>query len=240
MRGLAKVNTPGETVTSNQEFKYAGFWNRFVALIIDMVVVSFIVFPFAVVIGIFAPKSFLVQVPFNLFTTTETLSKQPAQVVTHSDGSTSIVEEAIERDRVMGMWINYYRVKLTKTDGNIKKSRILIDRNTHMAIKETTSGDIEFYVIFIYWILLESSSWQASIGKRVMGLKVVTLDGSRPDLFQSAARNLLKIVSAITLFIGFMMAGWTARKQALHDMAARMLVIKEGASQKEGLSQHGM
>jgi len=214
-------------MANEQEFNYAGFWNRFIALIIDMLVVSLLVFPFAFVIGMIAPESFLVEVPFGLFTSTETVSQSPDTVVKHADGSTSVVEKSIQRDRVIGMWTNYYAVKLTRTDGKTEKTRTLIDPKTRLAIKKTTSGDIEFIVIFIYWILLEASVWQASVGKKMMRLKVVNLDGSRPNVFQSAARNLLKVLSGITLFIGFMMAGWTSRKQALHDMAAQMLVIKQ-------------
>lgn len=214
-------------MSDNQEVKYAGFWNRFVALIIDMIVVSLLVFPFAFVIGMIAPDSFLVKVPFGLFTTTETLSKSPDSVVRHTDGSTSVVEKSIQRDRVIGMWSNYYRVKVTKTDGKTDKTRTLIDPKSQLPIKKTTSDDIEFYVIFIYWIFLEASVWQASLGKKIMRLKVINLDGSRPNVYQCTARNLLKFLSGMILFIGFMMAGWTARKQALHDMVAHMLVIKQ-------------
>ena len=49
---------------------YAGFWRRFAAFIIDNIAVSLIVFPFAMAIALISPKSLLVQVPFDLFTTT--------------------------------------------------------------------------------------------------------------------------------------------------------------------------
>ena len=62
-----------------------------------------------------------------------------------------------------------------------------------------------------------------------MGLKVVTDTGEKPDLAQCAARNLLKILSGITLFIGFFMSGWTDKKQALHDKIPSMLIIKNKA-----------
>lgn len=71
-----------------------------------------------------------------------------------------------------------------------------------------------------------------------MGLQVVTIDGGRPNIFQSTARNVLKILSAITLFIGFMMAGWTDKKQALHDKIPRMFVIKIIPKQHEQQDSH--
>lgn len=203
-------------MTDFQRIQFAGFWLRVFAFAIDSIVVSLIVFPFAVIIGLIAPNAILVEVPFNLFTTTTTVAADKDKHV------------SIERDDVLGLWTNYYKVTNKKnTNGNTSQSRQLIDPVTRLNIRKTTSGDIQFYVIFIYWILLEASVWQASVGKKIMGLQVVTRDGSRPTIYQCIARNLLKILSGITLFIGFMMAGWTDKKQALHDKIAGMLVIKK-------------
>jgi len=54
---------------------------------------------------------------------------------------------------------------------------------------------------------------------------VTTAEGGKPSYPRSLTRNLLKVVSVLTLMIGFMLAGWTRRKQALHDMIARCLVV---------------
>ena len=45
---------------------FGGFWNRFIALVIDIIVVSLIVFPFALVVGLVSPNYILVEVPFDL------------------------------------------------------------------------------------------------------------------------------------------------------------------------------
>jgi uncharacterized RDD family membrane protein YckC len=209
------------------ELKYAGFWIRFVAFIVDAVVVSIIVFPFALAVALVSPNSILVEVPFGLFTTTETIREEPETTKEHSDGSTSIVQASIVKEEVLGLWSNYYKVQETRSKGETESSKSLIDPDNEYVIHKTTSSDIEFYVIFLYWIILEGSIWQASIGKRIMGIKVITSDGGRPSIFQAAARNLLKILSGIIIFIGFMMAGWTSKKQALHDMIPSMLVVKE-------------
>ena len=206
-------------MTEFQRDMFAGFWLRFVAFIIDITVVRLLVFPFAILLGLVAPKFILVEVPFGLFTTTTTVSE-----VNNS-------RPAIEKDDVLGLWTYYYKLQenSVKVDDEVKFSRVLIESEMQNEIKKTTSGDIESYVIFLYWILLEASIWQASVGKRIMGLKVVTDTGEKPDLAQCAARNLLKILSGITLFIGFFMAGWTDKKQALHDKIPSMLIIKNKA-----------
>ena len=197
--------------------EYAGFWNRLVAFWIDLTVVSLIVFPFALLIGLFFPNAILVEVPFELFTTTTTVSRDIEN------------NESIEKDELLGLLINYYKTKveIDEETGNCSTTRDLIDPVSKSAIKKTTSTDIEFHVIFIYWILLEASVWQASLGKKIMGLQVITEDGERPDIFQCASRNLLKVLSGIILFFGFLMAGWTDKKQTLHDKISNTLIVKK-------------
>lgn len=206
--------------------KFAGFWNRFIALIFDVIIVSLIVFPFALVIGLISQNLVLVEVPFGLFTTTETVREMPETIKKYADGSTSVVLTSIVKENVLGLWENHYKMQTNSSKGNAEFSKELIDPNSGMKIKKTSSSDIEFYVIFIYWILLENSIWQASIGKKIMGIKVTTSDGGRPNFFQTVSRNLLKILSGLILFFGFMMAGWSTKKQALHDKIPNMLVIK--------------
>jgi uncharacterized RDD family membrane protein YckC len=79
---------------------------------------------------------------------------------------------------------------------------------------------------WLYFALMESSGWQATVGKKMIGLKVTTLDGQRIGFGRATGRYFGKIVSALILGIGFLMAGWTERKQALHDMMAGTLVIR--------------
>ncbi len=60
-----------------------------------------------------------------------------------------------------------------------------------------------------------------------MGLKVTDMNGWKISFLRALGRNLAKFISAIILMIGYFMAGFTAKKQALHDMIARTLVIQE-------------
>ena len=205
-------------MTDYQRDNFAGFWLRFVAFIIDLLVVALIVFPFAAIIGLVAPKYILVEVPFGLFTTTTVVSEAQGE------------QPKIEKDDVLGLWTNYYKLKeASSKDGKVVFNRVLIEPEMKNEIRKTTSSNIESYVIFLYWILMEASIWQASVGKRMMGLKVVNSEGDKPSWPEAAARNVLKVLSGVILFIGFFMAGWTDKKQALHDKISGMLVVKESS-----------
>lgn len=85
---------------------------------------------------------------------------------------------------------------------------------------------INFGIPISYFALMESSSLQATLGKKLVGLKVTDLAGNRISLGRAVGRFLGKILSMMTLYIGFMMAGWTRKKQALHDMVAGTLVVR--------------
>ncbi|NBZ87453.1 RDD family protein [Stagnihabitans tardus] len=79
----------------------------------------------------------------------------------------------------------------------------------------------------LYDVLLTASSWQATVGKRALGLIVVDLNGQRLTPWRATGRYFAKIPSALILGIGFLMVGWTERKQGLHDMIAGTLVVKK-------------
>ncbi len=78
---------------------------------------------------------------------------------------------------------------------------------------------------FLYAPVFEASRAQATIGKKLMGIQVTDLAGQRLSLRSAVIRNVLKIVSAAILFIGYLFPLFTARKQALHDMLADTLVV---------------
>lgn len=87
-----------------------------------------------------------------------------------------------------------------------------------------------FWSILIGWLyfaLMESSNKQASLGKMLIGIKVTDLDGNRITFSKATARHFSKIISGLILCIGYIMAGFTEKKQALHDIIARTLVVKK-------------
>ncbi len=80
---------------------------------------------------------------------------------------------------------------------------------------------------WLYFAYMESSASQATLGKMVVGVKVTDLNGNRIGFGKATGRYFGKIVSGFILAIGFIMAGFTERKQALHDMMAGTLVVKK-------------
>ena len=77
----------------------------------------------------------------------------------------------------------------------------------------------------VYFCGMESSSRQATLGKMGVGIKVGNANGEQISFVNALGRYLGKILSTLTLFIGFMMAGWDAKKQALHDKIASTYVF---------------
>ena len=80
---------------------------------------------------------------------------------------------------------------------------------------------------WIYYASLESSAWQATLGKKILGLKVTDLAGNRISFGRASGRFFGKILSGMIIGIGFLMAGFTERKQALHDILAGCLVLRQ-------------
>jgi len=85
---------------------------------------------------------------------------------------------------------------------------------------------------WLYYALMESSSLQGTLGKLAMASIVTDLDGDRVSFLRATGRYFGKIVSHITLLIGFLMAAFTERKQALHDLMAGCLVIQKESNIK--------
>lgn len=93
------------------------------------------------------------------------------------------------------------------------------------AARTSAAGTISTVVGWLYFALMESSAKQATVGKMALGIIVTDLDGRRLGFGRATGRYFAKILSALTLGIGFLMAGFTERKQALHDMVASCLVV---------------
>jgi uncharacterized RDD family membrane protein YckC len=153
---------------------YAGFWLRFVALVIDGIIVgvaqSFIIVPILGVMG------------FNFATNLE--------------------------------------------DGNMSEAEAIGMIASIMATMGTTIL-ISAFISILYYVLMETSKFQGTVGKIALGLKVTDMNGGKLDVSKALIRNLGKIISGIILYIGYIMAGFTEKKQALHDMIANTLVVKK-------------
>lgn len=79
---------------------------------------------------------------------------------------------------------------------------------------------------WLYEALLTSSSWQGTVGKRVLRLKVTDMAGNRISFGRATGRFFSKIVSRMLMYVGYIMVAFSERKQGLHDMIAGTLVMK--------------
>jgi uncharacterized RDD family membrane protein YckC len=81
---------------------------------------------------------------------------------------------------------------------------------------------------WLYFAGMESSERQATFGKVLTSLKVTDLQGRRITFKRATGRFFAKFITGmIPLAIGYIMAGFTAKKQALHDIIARTLVLRK-------------
>jgi len=87
------------------------------------------------------------------------------------------------------------------------------------------SNILGIVVGWLYFATMESSSKQGTLGKMALGIKVTDLSGNAISFGKATVRHFSKIISTIILLVGYLMVGFTARKQALHDMVAGCLVV---------------
>ncbi|MGI9026504.1 MAG: RDD family protein [Burkholderiaceae bacterium] len=86
----------------------------------------------------------------------------------------------------------------------------------------------QILVPWLYYALMESSAAQATLGKMALGIRVVDLAGRRVSFLRATGRFFGQFVSSLFFCIGYLMAAFTARKQALHDIMAGCLVVNKG------------
>jgi uncharacterized RDD family membrane protein YckC len=78
---------------------------------------------------------------------------------------------------------------------------------------------------WLYFAIMESSSHQATFGKVLMGIRVTDMHGNRVSFWRATLRHFSKILSAMVYYLGYLMIGFTEKKQGLHDIIAGCLVI---------------
>ena len=105
---------------------------------------------------------------------------------------------------------------------------VIISAATGTAIVATFGHGLAFGFLgpWLYEAFMMSSEWQATVGKRVMSIVVTDLGGRRISFGRATGRHFAKYLSAFLLGIGFIMAAFTSKKQALHDIIAETLVVK--------------
>ena len=90
-------------------------------------------------------------------------------------------------------------------------------------------GNVQLVAVVVTWLyfaLMESSPRGATVGKMVLGLRVVDDHGNRISFLRATGRFFAKFISTVILFIGYLMVAFTDRKRGLHDIIAGTLVVK--------------
>lgn len=146
---------------------YGGFWIRFVAIIIDSIVVRLITLPFAAVLV--------------------------AIGVLHRAERWGRIETPEDALPLLGAALGTLSVFLA--------------------------------INWLYEALLMSSQWQATLGKKILNLRVTDEAGNRISFARATGRHFAKYLSSF-LLIGYIMAAFTDRKRALHDIIAGTVVRK--------------
>ena len=235
---MVNVDAPADAVIASHAPRDAGFWKRALAFFIDVVIVGTTVSLLFLGLAAAIPsvgKMVTLSTPFGIGTVERTIESKSTESKDASGNKVTETEKVIER-AVLDRWVYRYEVeeKVTEYEGEtfVTSARLSyiwqIDPATGEPIETTEVDHIALVVLMLYWIIADASRYQGSIGKRVLGLRVVDQYGVRLTLAAAAGRNLFKILSTIPALIGFMMAGWTKRKQALHDWVVGAYVVSAG------------
>jgi len=90
---------------------------------------------------------------------------------------------------------------------------------------ESQLNGLGSFATWIYFAKMESSSLQATLGKKAFGLKVTDIEGNRIGFWKASGRHWGKLISALLLLIGFLMIFFTQKKQGLHDLMSGCVVL---------------
>ncbi len=89
--------------------------------------------------------------------------------------------------------------------------------------------------LLLWWIyntFMLSSSWNATIGKKIIGIYVRNQDNETLSFKDASLRSLLSFIS-YTFFLPILMMFFTDKKQTFHDYYANSLVFDKVAMDKK-------
>lgn len=80
-------------------------------------------------------------------------------------------------------------------------------------------------ISWLYFGLMESSRWQATVGKRAVGVMVTDMEGRRISFARATGRYFASWLSSMVMWVGYIMGAFTEKKQTLHDMIADTVAV---------------
>ena len=108
------------------------------------------------------------------------------------------------------------------------------------SLDENQANGFGMLIWWLYFACMESSKYQATLGKMALGIKVVDLNGNRVSFLRATGRHFSKIVSMMILGIGFLMIAFTKNKQGLHDKISNSFVVNKGFQPQGVIDNKGM
>ena len=121
---------------------------------------------------------------------------------------------------VFGLAASFYPAAFLKFPDTTTISLSSLPQLTPLAIGLT------ILVVWLYYAFFESSAWQATPGKRALRLYVTDIHGRPLTFARASMRYFGKMLSELTFMVGYLIAGFTEKKQALHDILAGCLVLR--------------
>ena len=121
---------------------------------------------------------------------------------------------------IFGPMVAFETVRLGGTPENLSAAQAGLLGATVLSWQLTT-----LILTWLYFAIWESGSKQSTWGKRMLGIKVVGASGGRIGFGRATARFFCKTLSYLIFYIGFIMAAFTSRKRALHDMIVETYVV---------------
>ena len=100
-----------------------------------------------------------------------------------------------------------------------------LDARIRFLAHRTAIRNLSFVIWLLYSLAMEASPFQGTLGKVALQIKVVDSSGKRIGIFRSVKRNAYKIITYMTLGVGFVWTGFSKKKQAFHDMLAQTYVV---------------
>lgn len=88
-------------------------------------------------------------------------------------------------------------------------------------------GVAALVITWLYYAMMECSSYQGTLGKMALSIKVTDMEGGPVTFAQATGRFFAKFISSLILYFGYFMIGFTQKKQGLHDILASCLVVRK-------------
>lgn len=177
---LDNIDAGNEVV---ETYEYGGFWSRFVAFLIDSLIIG-------IPIGI-----------ITIIIVVLMVSGSPLMVELMNDPTMLDYERELTDEEAMMFFGLFLGISLFCSLGAL-------------------------IISWLYYAVFHSSKWQGTLGYKLLGLKVIDLNGQRISFWRATGRFFAKSFLSGILLIGYIIAAFTDKKQALHDMIARTIVIK--------------